>query len=202
MNLQKPVTYATGVIESLVTQIKSLPQPKDRPYIIAISGFGGSGKTTLATSLKAVLKDADVVCIDSFSNHEWRRSEDWDNFDRERFTKEVLVPARRNQFPLTYARIPWPDHVADPAIVVPRVRYLIVEGCSIFHPDLLGLYDSKIWVDCPLEEATKRAMWRDRYVHKDEHDDLWLNVWMPNEVYFLEKYHPDKMADIVVSTQS
>lgn len=183
---------------TLLQQIEALPHPTNRPLVVAISGFGGSGKTTLADTLKTQLKDTDIVTIDSFSNHEWRRSEDWDNFDRERFAAEVLRPAHANKFPLEYAQIPWPGFVEDPAIRVDRVHYLIVEGCGIFHPDLLEYYDFKIWVDCPLETATRRGMWRDRHIHKDEHDDLWLNVWMPNEQDFFAKYRPDLAADVSV----
>ncbi len=187
-------------MQKIQTAIQKLKQPKDRPLIIAISGFGGSGKTTLANELRHQLKDAEIVTIDSFSNHEWRRNEDWDNFDRSRFTKEILQPAQANEFPLVYRHEPWPGHIADPAVEVPKVTYLIIEGCSVFHPDLLVFYDVKIWVDCTLEKATKRAMWRDRYVHKDEHDELWLNTWMPNEQDFMIKYRPDLAADITLNT--
>lgn len=186
-------------MQTILDSIQKLKQP-NRPLIIAISGFGGSGKTTLAGKLKHQLRDTEIVTIDSFSNHQWHRSEDWDNYDRNRFTLEILKPAHANKFPLIYARVPWPGYIEDPAIHVSRVKYLIVEGCSILHPDLLGFYDLKIWVDYPLEEATKRAMWRDRYVHHDEHDDLWLNVWMPNERDFMAKYRPDLAADITFNT--
>jgi uridine kinase len=185
---------------TLLANIQSLPQLEARPLIIAISGFGGSGKTTLASKLKADLVDAEMICIDSFSNHEWRRNADWDNFDRERFAREILKPARLNDFPLTYAHVPWPGQVADPAIKVPQARYLIVEGCSIFHPDLLQYYDYKIWVDCPLKQATKRGMWRDRHVHKNEQDYYWQNIWMPNERDFYEKYQPNLVADVAINS--
>jgi predicted kinase/dephospho-CoA kinase len=186
--------------QKIVQTIRSLPMPPSRPLIIAVSGFGGGGKTTLASFLKTELRHAAVICIDSFSNHEWHRGPDWDNFDRNRFTKEILLPAHQNKFPLNYVHEPWPGHKADPAISVPRYKYLIVEGCSIFHPNLLEYFDYKIWTDCPLEEATRRAMWRDRYVHKNEQDYYWKNIWMPNDRDFFSKYHPDRSADIILKT--
>jgi uridine kinase len=186
-------------MQEILTAIQKLKQPKDRPLLIAISGFGGSGKTTLANELKAQLEGAQIVTIDSFSTHEWHRNADWDNFDRHRFTREVLVPARENRFPLRFVHEPWPGNPEE-TITTPKTGYLIVEGCSIFHPDLLAYYDLKIWADCPLELATKRGMWRDRHVHKDEQDYYWQNVWMPNECDFFEKYHPDKVADITFNT--
>jgi uridine kinase len=182
-------------IASLLRAVARLPPTATRPCIIAISGFGGAGKTTLASTLKEHLKDAQTVSIDSFSTHEWRRNEDWDNFDRDRFIREVLEPARVNRFPLVFAHEPWPGHVAEPAARIPRAKFLIVEGCSILHPALLGYYDYKIWVDCDLQEATRRGMWRDRYVHNDEQDHYWQTIWMPNDRDFFNKYRPDNLAD-------
>ncbi|HSW36897.1 MAG TPA: hypothetical protein VLG37_00850 [Candidatus Saccharimonadales bacterium] len=182
---------------SLVKAINKLPAKQDRPLIIAISGFGGSGKTMLAKWLEEQLEDSAVVCIDSFSNHEWRRSSEWDNFDRKRFEQEVLKPAQTNHFPLVFSHVPWPGHPAENPINISEVKYLIVEGCSVLHPGLLKYYDFKVWINCPLETATERAMWRDRFVHKDEHDHLWQNIWMPNDQDFFDKYQPSLKADFI-----
>ena len=182
-------------MQEILTAIQKLTQPKDRPLIIAISGFGGAGKSTLAEKLHQELVGSQIISIDSFSTHKWRRNADWDNFDRSRFAEAVLIPARENQFPLKYVHEPWPGNPEETK-TVPRVDCIIVEGCSIFHPDLIEYYDYKIWVDCSLEEATKRGMWRDRHVHKNEQDYYWQNIWMPNERDFFEKYQPDKVADI------
>jgi hypothetical protein len=55
-------------------------------------------------------------------------------------------------------------------------------------------------VDCPLEIATKRGMERDRKWGND-YDSEWLTIWKPNEQDFLDKYHPDKLADFIYSSK-
>ncbi|HSE29353.1 MAG TPA: hypothetical protein VLA77_02085 [Candidatus Saccharimonadales bacterium] len=71
----------------------------------------------------------------------------------------------------------------------------------MFHPDILRFYGYKIWVDCPLEVATKRGMSRDISI-ANNHDWLWLNIWMPNERDFMAKYRPDLAADIKFNTNN
>ena len=186
-------------MQEILTTIQKLTLSKERPFIIAISGFGGAGKSTFAEKLHQKLTNSQIVSIDSFSIHEWHRNAEWDNFDRGRFAKEVLQPARMNQFPLRYIHEPWPGNPEETRIV-PQTRYLVVEGCSIFHPNLLQYYDFKLWIDCSLEEATRRGMWRDRHFHKNEQDYYWQNIWMPNERDFYEKYRPDLVADMQFST--
>jgi uridine kinase len=185
-------------MQEILNIILGFPEPADRPLIIAVSGFGGSGKSTLSRNLKEKLQDAEVVCIDSFATGtEWTHSAEWHNLDRDRFTAEILEPAHADRFPLTYAHVPWPGRVVDPAVTVVRTKYLIIEGCSMLHPDLLAYYDYKIWVDCPLELATERAMWRDRHILHDEQDYNWQHVWMPTERDFFKKYNPMGAADFV-----
>lgn len=182
-------------MQEILFAIKKIEQSAGRPVVIAISGFGGAGKSTFAEKLHEAVPGSQVVSIDSFSTHQWRRNTDWANFDRDRFMREVLLPARANKFPLRYVHEPWPGNPEEEK-TVPKTHCLIVEGCSIFHPNLLKHYNLKIWIDCPLDEATRRGMWRDRHIHKNEQDYYWLNFWMPNERDFFEKYRPDLAADI------
>jgi lincosamide nucleotidyltransferase A/C/D/E len=110
--------------QKIVRAIHALDMSVNRPLIIAISGFGGSGKTTLAKVLQTQFRGGvGLVCIDSFARgKDWQHDSDWNNFDRERFTREILQPARNNQFPLTYAHAPWPGHVEEAAVKVPEVK--------------------------------------------------------------------------------
>jgi len=52
-------------IESIATAITQGSR-QHKPVLIAIEGFGGSGKTTIADKLKASLDDAYIINIDDF----------------------------------------------------------------------------------------------------------------------------------------
>lgn len=184
-------------ISELVDLIKKKQsQTSKYPFIISISGFGGSGKSTLATELKNELVEADVVSIDDFIVDQLsNRSQDWMSFDRKRFKKEILEPASIN-VPLIWQKYGWKeDKIIGQKSISKLSKYLIVEGCSLFHPDLISYYDFKIWRDLSLEKATHNGIARDRDWGVDN-EQLWKNVWMPNEQDFFAKYRPDEMADI------
>lgn len=186
-------------MQKVLSAIQKLKQPKDRLLIIAISGFGGSGKSTLAVKLKEQLDDAEIIAADDFIISRCKeRTADWNSYDRPRLQKQVLEPALRGE-PIRYQVYDWKNDRLGEWRTTSKSKYLIIEGLSILHPDLRKYYDFKIWVDCPLEIATQRGIRRDREWGND-HDDLWLNIWMPNELDFMAKYRPDLAADITYNT--
>lgn len=182
-------------IDSLVA---ALPEPLDgRAVLIAISGFGGSGKSTLAQKLKEYLKEAEIISIDDFIiDRLSQRSDDWMGFDRERFRKQILDPAINNTPPV-WDEYNWKENkIIGQKRIDKLPKYLIIEGCSLLHPDLMKYYDFSIWIDVPLEQATERGAVRDRGWGLN-HDDLWDNLWKLNEEDFFIKYHPEKLANFV-----
>jgi uridine kinase len=186
-------------MQHILTAIKKLEQPKNRPLIIAISGYGGSGKSTLAAKLKEQLGNTEVIAADDFIISRCKdRTADWSSYDRPRLQSQVLEPALSGE-PIRYQSYDWKNDKLGEWRTALRTSYLIAEGLSILHPDLRKYYDLKIWVDCPLDIATQRGIKRDQAWGND-HDDPWLNIWMPNERDFMAKYRPDLAADIKFNT--
>src|SRR5947209_9127234 len=121
-------------LQVLLARVVELKARLARPIIVAISGFGGSGKSTLAERLKKQLGDAQVVSIDAFIiDRLQERSEDWEGFDRERFRMQVLEPVTRGEIAL-YEEYSWETNAIIGWQSVPKSRYLIVEGISLFQP--------------------------------------------------------------------
>lgn len=185
-------------MQEILCAIQNL-KAKNRPAIIAISGFGGSGKSTLAAALKGQLRGAQVITVDDFAvGRAHERSADWSCYDRQRLQKQVLEPAQQGK-PICYQAYDWQHDRLGEWRAVPSSTYLIIEGVGILHPDLLRYYDFKIWVDCRLKTATQRGMKRDRQLGNN-HDNLWLNIWAPNDRDFMAKHRPNTVADSIYDT--
>jgi len=181
-------------IDEVVSNVRKSDVQK-MPVLIAIEGFGGSGKTTLAEQLKDALQDAYIINIDDFIIKAKLTEPSWDKgaFDRERLEQQVLIPATTGK-DIAYQKLIWlTDTLSEPAIV-PRVAYIIVEGISSYHPNIAKYYDYKIWVDTPIELAKERGHARDG---SNENAQYW-DLWAENDLKYQHKYHPEQNADFVI----
>lgn len=130
-----------------------------QPYLVAIAGVPGSGKTTTALRLQKLLKNACVIPMDGFHHYRKDLTEEGHRrrgapftFDNEKFERMLrqLKKEREGSFPDF-------DHKEkDPkegAITVSKnTQYIIVEGLYLLYPEwhLNDLWDMKIWMECPL----------------------------------------------------
>lgn len=164
--------------------------------VVAISGFGGSGKTTLAHELSQRLNNATVIHADDFITADENGAKpgylhDWDKF-------ENLCLKNLKELDRTISRIyDWPTNkaIADETILKDVV---IVEGSAgLFRDKYLFYFDIKIWMDISQDIATTRRKNRKRQSQSDNHDDLWDNLWSPLEREGFAKERPDMKADIL-----
>lgn len=181
-------------LDVVVRQIAALPL-RATPILIGIEGFGGSGKSTVAAQLAEALADAVVVPIDAFIVKE-KVLEPWDAgaFDHARLVREVLEPASRGEA-ISYRALDWASNTLVGPIVVPRSRYLIVEGISAFVQPAGGYYDYTIWVDTPAEVARARGIDRDRGTENEQHWELWSR----HDIEYLHRCRSNETADAIVS---
>jgi uridine kinase len=169
-------------------------QRRQRPVLIAVEGFGGAGKTTFAENLRTMLGDAYVVSIDDFIVKERIADASWDSgvFDRRRLEDQVLRPLYAGQR-TQYQKLIWDTEMLSKPVVIPDTAYVIVEGISVYHPDISHYYDYKIWIHAPIEAASDRGRSRDKGNENEQH---W-GVWADNDRIYQEKYHPEWMADFI-----
>ena len=132
--------------------------------LVAIDGPCASGKTTLAESLSQRLA-CPVIHMDHFFLRPEQRTPDrlaepGGNFDRERFTAEVLAPLREGR---SFAYRPFvcsTTSLGEP-IEVQRSPVILIEGSYSCHPDLCQTYDLRLYTSVSPEEQEKRLLLRE-----------------------------------------
>jgi hypothetical protein len=169
---------------------------RTEPVVVAVSGFGGSGKSTLADRL------ADAFGIDRrlalrtdslYSTTPHGRGlfdiTDWTLLSR------LLLDARRTDR-LSYVGRTYFGDPVEVDDVMPRV--VIVEGLRLYRAELMSAFDVAVWIDCPLEQATKRAKARNRLQGESEYElGLWDSLWAPLDAEYFRTYRPDRLATLV-----
>ncbi len=180
-------------IDDIATDIRQT-HDTDRPALIGVEGYGGSGKTTCARRLADALGSAYVVSLDDFIVKERLTDTAWDNgvFDHERLERQALLPAS-NGNPVTYQRLEWETNTLTSPLAVPDVDYLIVEGITAYHPTIERYYHYKIWIDTPIEIAQARGHARDGSAENARYWDQWAK----NDIAYQQQYHPEQRADYV-----
>lgn len=189
------VREVVEVVE-IVEIVELAAHRRDRPFVVGISGFGGSGKSTLARAVVGGIDGAVRLRGDDFLDpvRSHRRSGDWDGVERTRIRDEVLEPFRSGRRAV-FRRYDWSARSLGAAEMLEPARVLVVDAIGLFHPDLDGCLDLTIWVDVDLDAATRRGMDRDHAAGRD-HDELWRDVWMPNERDFVAAFAPRESADL------
>jgi len=165
-----------------------------KPVLIAIGGYGGSGKTTVANKLKEILGSAYIVGTDDFIIKERLTlvSPNMECYDLKRLENQVLAPTVQNK-EIKYQILDWASNKLGEPVHVPNIDYLIIEGITAYFPSIAKYYDYKIWVDTPIEVAKLRGKQKDAGSENEQHWDLWSK----NDVSYQQKYHPEQQADFV-----
>jgi uridine kinase len=186
-------------IQEVAKSIQQSRSDLQKPILIAIDGFGGSGKSTIANKLAELLGSAYVIPIDDFIVKErlLELSADEVLFDRKRLEQEVLIPARSGER-IAYQRLEWVSNTLNEPIQVPVIDYLIIEGISSTHPDSAKYFNYKIWIEAPIEVAKQRGQQRDAGNENEEHWD----TWAANDQKYQEKHHPEQSADFVIDNSA
>ncbi|MCU1524261.1 MAG: hypothetical protein JWO18_1155 [Microbacteriaceae bacterium] len=163
-------------------------QPPDgmTTTIIAIDGFGGAGKSTLAAAI-AERVTADIVHTDDFSS--WDVPLDW----WPRLRDQVLIPLSRNQG-ARYQRYDWGTRALAEWIELAPGGLVLIEGVSSSRVAFRPFLSRSIWVDAPRETRLSRGLERDGVGAREQ----WRR-WMADEDAWASEESPADHADCTVS---
>lgn len=176
-----------------------------RPYLVAVDGRCGSGKTGFSGIVEQLIPcRMHVAHMDHFYLPPERRGERWmevpaGNMDLERLRREILLPVRSGK-PLTYPPFlpdgPVLDEYGEEIEMDPDDAALIlVEGTYSQHPSLSEFYDYKMFLTCEREEQTRRLRAREGSYYP-----TFDRVWRTLEERYFSACGTRAAADLTVDT--
>jgi uridine kinase/MFS family permease len=171
--------------EELAARIAELRPQGRRTVLVAIDGYGGSGKTTLARWLVNRLGGT-TICSDDFARAgvpgwEWHR-----------FDEQVLAPLVADKA-ARYQRYDWDEERLAEWHEIEPGGFLFAEGVSISRKELGDPWNLKVWVECPYEVRLERGLDRDGEAMRETWD-----YWMLEETRYVEEQRPHERADYIV----
>ena len=153
--------------------------------VLAIDGYGGAGKSTLAGRLADEFT-ATVVHTDDFAA--WDNPIDW----WPRLLDQVLTPLGRNE-KARYQRYDWTSRSLAEWHEIKPGGMVVVEGVSSSRAEFRPFLAGAIWIETPAELRLRRGLERDGEMARDQ----WLE-WMAAERQWGEASEPWATADLVL----
>lgn len=157
------------------------------PFLVAIDGCGGAGKSSLAAIMTRGLSRASVIHTDDFA-FGWEFGWDWARF-REQVLGAVLAlrPARYQRFDWSTCRLAeWHEARSD-------VHVLILEGVQATTREPGNPWHATVWVEAPRDIRLQRGLSRDGEPARP----LW-EEWMAAEDSWVASEQPSTQCDFIV----
>lgn len=188
-------------INNAISAIKEkLDVNSKTPFIIAVDGRCGAGKTTFADLLRREL-DCNIIHADHFflqrqQRTERRLAEAGSNIDYERLVEEVLKPLAAG-LPFSYQIFDCKTMSLAEKICINPKRAAVVEGSYSCHPSMWNYYDLKIFMDIDKESQKNRIIRR----NGKEQAEMFFNKWIPMEEKYFKAYDILNRCDIVIDAK-
>jgi uridine kinase len=179
----------------LFIKVENLMQKKSF-VCMAIDGGAASGKTTLANILSERYGAPIIHMDDFFLRPEQRTPERFaeagENFDRERFLREV-VPYIRNNQTFSYQIFDCSAMSLGGYREIPQSPLIIIEGSYSHHPEFSDIFDLRVFLSVSEDERKKRILARN-----GEKSEMFFTRWIPLENKYFEAFSIREKADFII----
>ena len=185
--------------------------------IVAVDGYAGSGKTTVADFIAKQNSDVLMIRLDDFIHH-WKdrkrmieKAKDksqvfefnWYRYDNlEKLAREFKT---KNKGSITFKTYDYNKNDFGPQKSFDlSKKILVIDGIFLFHPKhkISREWDKTIYLDADFAKADKKRItrekkkWGKNYI-PESHPDNWTRYFKKAYRRYVKKYKPQKTADIV-----
>ncbi|WP_214837276.1 kinase [Exiguobacterium sp. s36] len=181
----------------------------DRPFLVAIDGLSGAGKTTMVEQLRGIATNEVVLHIDDFIVERHRRyatgqSEAMEYYalqwDVELLVETLFKPLREEQANLT---LPYYERDQDAVnmrtIEIAPNTLVLIEGIFLLRDEWRPYFDYIVYLDCPREVRYERVLNRDTYIGDlSERLAKYERRYWPGEEHYIKTVDPQAQADQIV----
>ena len=166
----------------------------NRPFAVGINGIDCSGKTTFAKAMSKYFSyykiENNHLDIDTFNNPAIE-SETYKAFVSGSWSEEDL----NKYYELI---INFSD--ATRAVSESKKKYslVILEGIFIYKPQLVNLFDFKIYLDIDISLGRKRFAKRWSLKQDKRPFEIYDEIWMLSHIKYESEVHPKRISDLVI----
>ena len=166
-----------------------------RSFVVGINGIDCSGKTTFAKSVSKYFThhkiENDHLDIDNFNNPAIE-SETYKSFVSGSWGKKDLN--KYYELIINYS-----DAIRAVSESQKKYPLVILEGIFIYKPQLVNLFDLKIYLDIDISLGRKRFAKR-RSLKRDKRPfNIYDEIWMLSHIRYESEVHPKQISDLVIA---
>lgn len=163
----------------------------EQPWVIAVDGRSGGGKSTFARALATEL-DAALLSTDDVAW--WHSLFDWPDL----LIDNAIRPLVAGQ-PVDWRPPAWIERDRAGSITAAARPVIVVEGVGAGQAAMRGVLDAVVWVQSDADEAERRGIERDLAERPDPVDaKRFWDEWQAAELPFQQAQATWELADLIV----
>ena len=165
-----------------------------RSFVVGINGIDCSGKTTFAKAMSKYFSyykiENDHLDIDNFNNPAIE-SETYKSFVSGSWGKKDLN--KYYELIINYS-----DAIRAVSESQKKYPLVILEGIFIYKPQLVNLFDLKIYLDIDISLGRKRFAKRSSLKQDKRPFEIYDEIWMLSHIRYESEIHPKRISDLVI----